>query len=41
MAPNIATNNRISLDELYDFVRPRHRAILLTRRSDGGPQGRR
>ena len=39
MAPNIATNTRVSLDELLDFVRPRHRAILLTRRSDGGPQG--
>lgn len=39
MAPDIATNTRVSLDELLDFVRPRHHAILLTRRSDGGPQG--
>ncbi|MEU5624136.1 PPOX class F420-dependent oxidoreductase [Streptomyces tendae] len=39
MAPNIATNTRVSLDELLDFVRPRHRAVLLTRRSDGSPQG--
>ncbi|MFF5968499.1 PPOX class F420-dependent oxidoreductase [Streptomyces collinus] len=38
MAPNIATNTRVSLDELLDFVRPRHHAILLTRRADGGPQ---
>ncbi|MFE9612739.1 PPOX class F420-dependent oxidoreductase [Streptomyces sp. NPDC006012] len=38
MAPNIATNTAVSLDELLDFVRPRHRAILLTRRADGGPQ---
>jgi PPOX class probable F420-dependent enzyme len=38
MAPNIATNKSISLDELPDFVRPRHRAILLTRRADGSPQ---
>ncbi|MFF8591608.1 PPOX class F420-dependent oxidoreductase [Streptomyces sp. NPDC015220] len=38
MAPNIATNTRVSLDELLDFVRPRHRALLLTRRSDGSPQ---
>ncbi|MEU6282064.1 PPOX class F420-dependent oxidoreductase [Streptomyces sp. NPDC047028] len=38
MAPNIATNTRVSLDELLDFVRPRHRAILLTRRADGSPQ---
>jgi PPOX class probable F420-dependent enzyme len=39
MAPNIATNTRVSLDELLDFVRPRHHAILLTRRADGSPQG--
>ncbi|MDQ0775814.1 PPOX class F420-dependent oxidoreductase [Streptomyces aurantiacus] len=39
MAPNIATNTSVSLDELLDFVRPRHRAILLTRRSEGSPQG--
>jgi PPOX class probable F420-dependent enzyme len=39
MAPNIATNTRVSLAELLAFVRPRHRAILLTRRADGSPQG--
>ncbi|MFJ9588866.1 PPOX class F420-dependent oxidoreductase [Streptomyces acidicola] len=39
MAPNIATNTSVTLDELLDFVRPRHRAILLTRRTDGSPQG--
>ncbi|MEU1708483.1 PPOX class F420-dependent oxidoreductase [Streptomyces sp. NPDC005706] len=39
MAPNIATNTRVSQAELLDFVRPRHRAILLTRRTDGSPQG--
>ncbi|MEV7993202.1 PPOX class F420-dependent oxidoreductase [Streptomyces sp. NPDC086077] len=38
MAPNIATNTRVSLDELLDFVRPRHHALLLTRRADGDPQ---
>ena len=38
MAPNIATNKSVSLDELLDFVRPRHRALLLTRRADGSPQ---
>src|SRR4051812_38126080 len=37
MAPNIATNTAVSLAELLDFVRPRHRAILLTRRADGSP----
>ncbi|MEJ8635984.1 MULTISPECIES: PPOX class F420-dependent oxidoreductase [Streptomyces] len=39
MAPNIATNTTVELDELLDFVRPRHRAILLTARADGSPQG--
>lgn len=39
MASNIASNTSVSLDELLDFVRPRHRAILLTRRADGSPQG--
>ncbi|GGW20885.1 PPOX class F420-dependent oxidoreductase [Streptomyces capoamus] len=38
MAPNTATNTRVSLDELLDFVRPRHRALLITRRADGSPQ---
>ncbi|MCX5082697.1 PPOX class F420-dependent oxidoreductase [Streptomyces sp. NBC_00401] len=38
MAPSIATNTRVSLDELLDFVRPRHRALLLTARADGAPQ---
>ncbi|MGX9886687.1 PPOX class F420-dependent oxidoreductase [Streptomyces sp. NPDC002276] len=38
MAPNIATNTTVSLAELLDFVRPRHRALLLTRRADGSPQ---
>ncbi|MFC4328725.1 PPOX class F420-dependent oxidoreductase [Streptomyces andamanensis] len=38
MAPGIATNTRVSREELLDFVRPRHRALLLTRRADGGPQ---
>ncbi|MFJ8635110.1 PPOX class F420-dependent oxidoreductase [Streptomyces sp. NPDC093568] len=38
MAPNIATNTRVSLEELLDFVRTRHRAVLLTRRTDGSPQ---
>ncbi|NGN67455.1 PPOX class F420-dependent oxidoreductase [Streptomyces sp. A7024] len=39
MSPNIATNTRVDRDALLDFVRPRHRAILLTRRADGSPQG--
>ncbi|MEV4973410.1 PPOX class F420-dependent oxidoreductase [Streptomyces scopuliridis] len=39
MAPNIATNTTVDLAGLLEFVRPRHRAILLTTRSDGRPQG--
>ena len=35
---NIATNRRVSRDELEDFVRPRHHGVLLTRRTDGRPQ---
>jgi len=38
MARTIATNTQVGLDELLDFVRPRHRMILLTRRADGTPQ---
>ncbi|MFF9085656.1 PPOX class F420-dependent oxidoreductase [Streptomyces sp. NPDC014991] len=38
MAPNIASNTRVSAAELLDFVRPRHRALLITRRADGSPQ---
>ncbi|MET9927633.1 MULTISPECIES: PPOX class F420-dependent oxidoreductase [unclassified Streptomyces] len=39
MATDIATNTAVDLDELLAFVRPRHRAILLTARADGRPQG--
>ncbi|WP_351231094.1 PPOX class F420-dependent oxidoreductase [Streptomyces sp. NPDC002133] len=39
MAPNIASNTSVDLEQLLEFVRPRHRAILLTRRADGSPQG--
>ncbi|MTE18587.1 TIGR03618 family F420-dependent PPOX class oxidoreductase [Streptomyces sp. TRM43335] len=39
MSPSIATNTRVDLDTLLEFVRPRHRALLLTRRADGSPQG--
>jgi PPOX class probable F420-dependent enzyme len=38
MAPQIATNTRVERDELLDFVRPRHRMVLITRRRDGSPQ---
>ena len=39
MAAYIATNTDVGLDQLLEFVRPRHRAILLTVRADGLPQG--
>jgi PPOX class probable F420-dependent enzyme len=38
MAPSIATNTGVDLEQLLDFVRPRHRMVLMTRRSDGSPQ---
>ena len=38
MARQIATNSRVDLDALLEFVRPRHRMILITRRQDGSPQ---
>ncbi len=38
MPRNIATADRVERDELLDFVRPRHKATLVTTRSHGGPQ---
>jgi PPOX class probable F420-dependent enzyme len=38
MSPRIATTDRVDLDELLAFVRPRHRHVLVTRRGDGAPQ---
>ena len=38
MARKLATADRVGLEELLDFVRPRHRATLVTRRRDGSPQ---
>ncbi|PUA81266.1 PPOX class F420-dependent oxidoreductase [Nocardioides currus] len=38
MSPKIATADRVQLDELLDFVRPRHRMLLITQRHDGSPQ---
>ncbi|MFJ3847240.1 PPOX class F420-dependent oxidoreductase [Streptomyces albidoflavus] len=38
MSPSIATNTRVDRAGLLDFVRPRHRALLLTTRADGSPQ---
>jgi PPOX class probable F420-dependent enzyme len=36
--PNIATNTTVDRAGLLDFVRTRHRALLLTTRADGRPQ---
>ena len=38
MARRIATNDQVDLDGLLDFVRPRSRMVLITRRADGAPQ---
>jgi PPOX class probable F420-dependent enzyme len=38
VARKLATADRVGLEELLDFVRPRHRATLVTRRRDGSPQ---
>ena len=36
--PKIATADRVDRDALLEFLRPRHRAVLTTRRSGGGVQ---
>jgi PPOX class probable F420-dependent enzyme len=36
--PRIATADRVDAAALAEFIRPRHHAILMTTRSDGGPQ---
>ncbi len=38
MPRNIATTDRVGREELLDFVRPRHRATLVTNRRNGRPQ---
>jgi len=38
MPRTIATTTSVDLAALLDFVRPRHRMVLTTRRSDGSPQ---
>ena len=38
MARKLATADTVTRDELLEFVRPRHRATLVTRRRDGGLQ---
>lgn len=38
MPRSIATNDRVSLAELLEFIRPRHHMLLMTTRTDGRPQ---
>jgi PPOX class probable F420-dependent enzyme len=38
MPRTIATNTKVDLDGLLEFVRPRHHMVLMTERSDGRPQ---
>jgi PPOX class probable F420-dependent enzyme len=38
MPRNIATNEKVDRAGLTEFLRTRHRAILMTTKSDGGPQ---
>jgi PPOX class probable F420-dependent enzyme len=38
VSPQIATKTTVSRDELLDFIRPRHHAIVITARAGGRPQ---
>jgi PPOX class probable F420-dependent enzyme len=38
VSPQIATSTIVSRDELLDFIRPRHQAIVITARAGGRPQ---
>ncbi|MCW2780481.1 MAG: pyridoxamine 5-phosphate oxidase [Marmoricola sp.] len=38
MARKLATTDHVDREALLDFVRPRHRATLVTQRRDGRPQ---
>jgi PPOX class probable F420-dependent enzyme len=38
MSPQYASTDSVDRDALLDFLRPRHRGILVTTRSDGRPQ---
>lgn len=38
MARTIASNTKVGVEELLEFVRPRHKMVLITQRSDGSPQ---
>jgi PPOX class probable F420-dependent enzyme len=38
MARPVAVDRTVDRDELLDFIRPRHHAVLMTVRHDGSPQ---
>ncbi len=38
MSPQIATTTEVGLEQLLDFIRPRHHMVLITSRADGSPQ---
>jgi PPOX class probable F420-dependent enzyme len=38
MARKLATTDRVDREALLEFVRPRHKGTLVTRRRDGSPQ---
>ncbi|RZU73707.1 PPOX class probable F420-dependent enzyme [Micromonospora kangleipakensis] len=38
MARSIASNTRVDRDALLEFLRPRHKVVLMTTRADGRPQ---
>jgi PPOX class probable F420-dependent enzyme len=38
IVPKFATADQVDRDKLNDFIRPRHHAVLVTRRGDGSPQ---
>jgi len=38
MPRSIATNTKVDLEGLLEFVRPRHHMLLITTRADGTPQ---
>jgi PPOX class probable F420-dependent enzyme len=38
MARTVATTESVDLDQLLEFVRPRHQMVLITHRRDGSPQ---
>ncbi|GID29667.1 PPOX class F420-dependent oxidoreductase [Paractinoplanes brasiliensis] len=38
MARTVATNTAVEREQLLEFLRPRHKAILMTTRRDGRPQ---